>query len=412
VPSSTNSDPQAAAENGARGRQVAALSTPGATALRRRRAVAVSALAALAALAVVVVAAVVVVVGRDKQGWSVDVAGPTDLVADDQTVCGTDLDDRLFCLDGATGEALFTEQLVDRPVPFSIVDRTLLVGDHTGVDGSTLIAYSLEGDRLWEAAVEELSISEPPVTGGVVAINDESGSELVGLDLATGEERWRTALAASADPGSGRLLGQVFADGQSFYASLVPFGASAASAVVAVDPESGTERWRSEIDASDLPAHALARFDDGTAVALVVGRLTRHQRLVVLDTATGRLRWQAPLGDSKATAVHVDGTTVVLVGAELRGYSSDGDELWRGDAPTGLDSEDNLDTRVLLLGRLFVAVDVVYLHSSHLYAIDPRTGVSREVVADPVGDVVMTADHLVLSDACCQSAERIEARPR
>jgi hypothetical protein len=44
---------------------------------------------------------------------------------------------------------------------------------------------------------------------------------------------------------------------------------------------------------------------------------------------------------------------------------------------------------------------VIPSDSSHVYAIDPRTGENRTVIDDRVGSVVATADHLVSADICC-----------
>ncbi|MGH9210061.1 MAG: PQQ-binding-like beta-propeller repeat protein [Acidimicrobiales bacterium] len=381
----------------------------------------------LAAVAVAVaVTGTILVLRQDDRGWAIESDSSTvELVADDRTVCGANRDNELFCLDAASGRELFSEQHRGRPRPFSIVDGTLLVGDDNidtatevpdGTDGrARLLAYTLDGDLLWEAPLD-IGQLEPAVADGVVAVTTEADAELVGLDLTTGEERWRTTVSpTNADPGSGQTFGQVYADGGSFYVAFAVFGglqAELESAVVAIDPASGTERWRSAIAGSDLPPHSMAPVDDGGAVAFVVGPPTRHRRIVVLDTATGRLRWQEPLTDDAATIAQVDDVIVTLTGTELRGVDADGDELWTTDAPTGHDPDTlaDLDLTVSVLGRLFAAGGSLYLHSSQLYEVDPRTGASHAVVDDPLDEVVLTDDHLVIADTCCPA--RIGARPR
>jgi outer membrane protein assembly factor BamB len=355
-------------------------------------------------------------VARRGGGWMIEAAGSSnELVADDRTACGTNQDDLLFCLEGATGDEIFSEQLVERPQAFSIVDRTLLVGDHTSNDGSSLLAYSLDGERLWEAPLEQLTPTAPPVAGGVVAVLPDIDAELVGLDLATGEERWQTSLTSSTrDLDSVWLTGPVFTDGQSFYVTTTPLGSAGTGSIVAIDARSGTERWRTDVDRLDLPPRAAAPFDDGTAIAFVVGALGQQRRIVVLDTATGQLRWEAPLTAAAATVAHIDDVMVALSGAELRGYSADGDELWTTDAPTGFDDgavNSAAAADQLLLGRLFVADGVIYFHSSHVYTIDPSTGESRTVIDDRVGSVVATADHLVYADICCPIPPHIRGHP-
>jgi len=370
-------------------------------------------MAATAPVVVVVVVVVAIVVLRRGDGsWAFDAAERgNELVADDRTVCGTDGGVALFCLEGATGEELFTEHLADRLEPFTIVDGTVLVGRRA--DGSAharLSAYSVDGDQLWDAPLDDATVSEIPVADGVVAIQKKLGSEMVGLDLVTGQERWRTSLSSPTDTADQRLVGHIFTDGEGFYASVVPDGPRSSGHVVAIEPGSGTERWRARIAGPDLPSTAIAPFDDGGAVVFVVGEPSRHQRLVVLDTTSGQLHWQAPLTDDRATVAHLDGVTVVSFGAEMRGYSSGGDELWTTDAPTGSDGEDAVGTSPGR-GRLFVAGATLYYHASEVHAVDPRTGESRTVIDDRVDEVVATADHLVTAGPCCATSPHIEGHP-
>jgi outer membrane protein assembly factor BamB len=364
------------------------------------------------AAAVLVTGTAITVVDRRADGrWGVEATGGgTRLVADDRTVCSA-THEELFCLDAASGEERFATRSGTRAELFSIVDGTLLVGDSSAGGDGRLHAYSLDGERLWDASLQQASLVEPPVAAGVVAIPGGSPSEVVGLDLVTGDERWRTVVS-SADGGvSLDVTGPMFSDGQAFYASVEPHVGLSASGIVALDAESGRGRWQSEIPLEDLPAGNAAPFEDGSAIAFVLGPVGQHHRIVALDTATGRLRWQAPLSTAAATVAHVDGVTMVLSGDDLRGYDADGDELWTADAPDDRDDEARrtADTETSLLGN-FVARGRLYLVSRHVHEIDPHTGQSR-TIQENVADAVPTADHLVVVDDSSYP-DRIEGRPR
>lgn len=107
--------------------------------------------------AALVATAVDVVASRRDDGWSIDAPGSSnELVADDRTVCGTNQDDVVFCLDGADGDEIFHDDLVQRGQALAIADRTLPVGDHDSNDGSSLKAYSLDGEQLWSKRLGEV----------------------------------------------------------------------------------------------------------------------------------------------------------------------------------------------------------------------------------------------------------------
>jgi hypothetical protein len=83
--------------------------------------------------AALVATAVVVVASRRDDGWSIDAPGSSnELVADDRTVCGTNQDDVVFCLDGADGDEIFHDALVQRGQALAIAD--LLAGRRAAVE--------------------------------------------------------------------------------------------------------------------------------------------------------------------------------------------------------------------------------------------------------------------------------------
>jgi outer membrane protein assembly factor BamB len=386
-------------------------------------------------VAVLIAAGLVVLLWRsDGGGWAVDSPGrSTDLVSDDDTVCGSDRDSHLFCLDAPTGHELFSTEVADLSHPIEIVDDTVLVSAHSD---HALLAYSLDGERKWRTRLEDI-VHVDRVAGarGVVAIlrGQIPDTEVVGLDLATGEERWRRSLDWAQS---------IFTDGDRFYMigrapdhdpeGRVAGGTLAArDALVAIEPASGADAWRIALrntaDAGRaghiMWIHDTAGFDDRTAVGLAMSDRLGRRRVVVVDTSTGELRWEVDLtGTTTDPAVgdpsvaHIDGVTVVFIAGELRAYGRDGEELWVADAPGGKAQHG------LPRDRLLRAPGVLYFHSDRVSTIDPTTGDIETVIADGMdaafgaaveipGDVVVTDEYLVTVDSCCHRTERIEGRP-
>jgi hypothetical protein len=95
--------------------------------------------------AALVATAVDVVASRRDDGWSIDAPGSSnELVADDRTVCGTNQDDVVFCLDGADGDEISTTTW------------------SSGARPSPSPTYSLDGEQLWSKRLGEVICSPIP----------------------------------------------------------------------------------------------------------------------------------------------------------------------------------------------------------------------------------------------------------
>jgi outer membrane protein assembly factor BamB len=280
--------------------------------------------------------------------------------------------------------------------PVVLDDRVLLTGSN-GLEGR-LVALSFEGEELWSAPAKAMPSRELPVVDGVVALVE--GDELVGIDVSTGQERWRVYNSGGLD--ATRAAGDdVYADGAQFYAAIEVSDVLAGEQfghVVAIDPASGSERWRSPVLGDvewDGGPEAAAPFDDGGAVAFLMDGISGSpRRMVVLDAATGQQRWEARIVDDYASIVHLDGSTIVADGRDMRSYDRDGEQSWRVRSPVLDRSPDLLSPGDLVVdqGRLFVA-------GHDVYEVDPATGASDRIGGKGVDakDVAIAADRLLIA---------------
>jgi outer membrane protein assembly factor BamB len=131
------------------------------------------------------------------------------------------------------------------------------------------------------------------VGNGTVVVAPQYGP-LIGLELATGRERWRFRLAADQGPESGTIDGDTLFVGTSFPTE----GAVDPPVVYALDLASGRQRWRTVLDPGTDLQWAGPVVDGGQ---LLVADTLSHEgsaptsHLHALDAATGRRRWKADL---------------------------------------------------------------------------------------------------------------------
>lgn len=386
--------------------------------------------ARLAAAGLVVVGVAAVVAVRQSGGgdadpaagggrWEAERFGDSQMLASDgEQVCSVTSDSLVYCLDPATGDEVFSRQLYMSVVTSpALADGGVLVGGSSSGSAGTVFAYTADGEDLWEAPVDITSDRPLLVVGGVVVLvaGDGRDGALVGLDLATGAERWRIYDAAAG--GTAQLISpRVFTDGARLYVALAE-GAGEASLgtgyIVAVDPASGQEIWRS----ADIAGIGISRsvasaapFSDGSAAAFALEASPsageEGGRVVVLDSATGAVRWEVPTATS-AGVVHVDGLIVTLDGGDLRAYDAAGDEAWSTSLPVSDDApgEPAVTSLVLDGERLFGI-------GRGVYAIDPATGELGVVVDNgTTSDVAVAGDSLVVASVFSVSAVPLEDVP-
>lgn len=174
----------------------------------------------------------------------------------------------------------------------------LLLADDSGY----LVAMDVvRGQERWRARLPTASRTEQLLVGGVLVLRAGDGS-VYRLDAGTGAVAWR-ALPRGSELGYGRLLAA--GPGTAVVAIGEPVAEpSSPATLVGLDLATGAERWR-----RDLPVAPLSVTPtpvDGTLVLAIA------PGVLGLDLATGRDRWQvaaesaAPV--TTASAVVVDDT--------------------------------------------------------------------------------------------------------
>jgi outer membrane protein assembly factor BamB len=199
-------------------------------------------------------------------------------------------------------------------------EGTLVVPLETGLVG--LDAAS--GDERWRAGEDlqpEFAGASPLVVDGTVYM--PLGVSLYALDVTTGETRWRFPIGLQS------LSMPAVADGTVYFAGQDTY-------VYALDAADGTERWRTKTDAG-VEANV-------TVAAETVCVATDAGTVYALDRETGETRWthQFPSREGnrprRPQAVTTDGSRVyVLTNDRLTAFArSDGHRCWRQfDVPTG-----------------------------------------------------------------------------
>jgi outer membrane protein assembly factor BamB len=240
---------------------------------------------------------------------------------------------------------------------------------------------------------------------------------LIGLDLATGRERWRFELASLQGAEYGTIAGDTLFIGTSFTAE----GALDPPVIYALDLATGRQRWRTVLDRGTDLQWAAPVVDGGQV--LVADTLSHEgsaptSHLHALDAGTGRVRWKADLHAGQqgffaeppvvaGGLVYVATASRTLLALEV----DSGQEVWRErgfpvvagvrdgmviaaieDRLAALDAGNgNRRWEVPVSGRgehwPVVDGDTVYMASARdVIAVDAATGMTRWRV--PVGPAV------------------------
>ena len=273
---------------------------------------------------------------------------------------------------------------------------TVVSGDAVIVsaDDGLRVHETHDGSRRWERQVPTSSPYRPVVAGGVVVC--DTGGRLDGVDLRTGRAVWSLAVSSRCEPLVAAGLVHVVGDG--------PHN------LVAVDPATGTVRWRSTsstvrparsargvviahgrtVQERDTGGERLWRYADlpaaptGVAVSGDAVLVRAADRLTVLDAATGVARWSRAGLPPRTMPVVAAGLAVQPSTTELLALDlADGTVRWRRPS-TGT-------------GTLATGFGVVWLTSTAgLTAIDAATGrTGWTVEAASISGDVSVSDELV-----------------
>ena len=305
-----------------------------------------------------------------------------------------------------------------------------LVVAATGHDRPARVrAYDARTGRLrWTYRTDPNAFIRAVGSGWVIVAPDYG--PLVGLDLATGSQRWRFELSSLQAAEYGTIAGDTLFIGTSFTSE----GAVDPPVVYALDLATGRQRWRTVLDRGTDLQWAAPVVDGGQV--LVADTLSHEgsaptSHLHALDAGTGQLRWKADLHADRQgffAEPPVVAGGLVYVATASRGLlaleADSGREVWRAkgfpvvagvraglviaaieDRLAALDASSGLQRwEVPVSGRgehwPVLEGDTVYVASAgDVIAVDATTGTTRwRVPADPaVGPPVPAGGRLYVA---------------
>ena len=169
----------------------------------------------------------------------------------------------------------------------------------------TVVGYGADGARRWTLSLPEVVLAQPVRASDTEAVLVSLGGEVIKIDIATGEVRWRTT------PGSDIGVSAVVAAGNVVIADR-------AQDLVALRVSDGTEVWRTE--------------EVNAAVAL--SSSADHVQLVSdadvdsFAAADGTMAWRAGFPDSATTPTPFAGGIVLLTNAGAQALDGAGRTRW------------------------------------------------------------------------------------
>ncbi|MEZ3143390.1 PQQ-binding-like beta-propeller repeat protein [Halobaculum sp. MBLA0143] len=210
-----------------------------------------------------------------------------------------------------TGRVVWRRSVGGTPRSPTVADGRVFLGTFS----ETLTVLSATtGETLWTATRPEPFLPGVPTVGDGAVVAGANG-QLYAFETADGSERWRVTgddyrVQSTAAVGDGRVV------------------LSLGSSLRAFRLADGTELWRHPSGSTNVaPA-----VHDGTAYTVADGRLT------AVSVADGRRRWSRTVGN--ATSVTATPECLIVRGLDtrsLRGFSHDGDPLWRYDGRVATD---------------------------------------------------------------------------
>ncbi|AMV30506.1 Outer membrane protein assembly factor BamB precursor [Pirellula sp. SH-Sr6A] len=248
-----------------------------------------------------------------------------------------DFQGNVYALDLATGQVVWKVKAKEGFVAAGAIQGDYLVmGDFS----ANIYCYRVhDGSEVWTGELDQAIVSGGNFVGDEVLLSSDSGS-LYALDLKSGKQRWtyatgdqlrstaslwnQIALLGGCDSKLHKIdiaKGEPVSEGEPLMAptlstpniigdvAIVP---TQPGVVFAIDAKAGKILWSYEPDGganADMRASSatLATWKDGTLEGVVVVP-SRNKRLIGLDAATGKLKWETVLRKrSDASPVICDG---------------------------------------------------------------------------------------------------------
>lgn len=279
------------------------------------------------------------------RSWRFDTGGElysSPAISDDWLVIGSK-SGFLYGLNATTGDQVWSRDLgqyIVRSTP-AILDDVVYVNN-----GYQSLALALgDGSTLWTANVSFTGNTSPTVDNDTVYVASQNGA-ILALDPRTGDQRWRMQL-----------------DGLIFGSPTVEDGrlmvATDSGKVLALNSETGLVLWRFQADGG-IFAPVIA--DDGA-----VYFTTNAGATYALDASDGAQLWRYDAGGASGGSVTLNS---IIVGSDNGGVSAidreTGSILWL--APTG----DQITVGPTIVGNL-----VIVASGQTLYGFDTDTGEQR-----------------------------------
>ncbi|MEY9906450.1 outer membrane protein assembly factor BamB [Catenulispora sp. MAP12-49] len=178
------------------------------------------------------------------------------------------------------------------------------------------------------------TVSSLAVGGGVLVVGAADG--VSGYDLGS-NPKWGP-VRATAVPGSGN---GVVAGGAACLIVASEDGGAAGGEVLALDVQTGAQRWRAPLPQASAGARIGGAVD---GMVFVVGLAGPAPFLWALDAATGRPLWQKSGVEFATLAVPAEGTQILTAGASApnasgsyMAWNSAGQQVWTHPLKTGVD---------------------------------------------------------------------------
>lgn len=295
-----------------------------------------------------------------KKLWHRDFndSGPWSPVVASGRVYATTESCTIYSMEAKSGRLLWSKFISNAVFSFMAADeeRVYTVADD---DGWSLVCFSGRGGTVhWKRRVGGEAIGAPVIDNGVVYLTTRDGV-LHAIDAAKGKELWRQNRGATSPPviASGRVL--LASEEGGFHlmsldaATGEPAWQYTASRVPRIGSDAGLEVNESRpMEQVAAPAQATTIHPcDGSSRPCVVGDRafvgTADGRLLCLDTANGKPKWEAavaggPRGGTNPVASPVVAGGRVYVGTMRGAFKAlsmdDGRELWSYRANAGFNA--------------------------------------------------------------------------